>query len=367
MSPYSERFLFAQLFHFLSDPVFVINEKFKILVCNDACVETYGYTKEKFVALNPEQIIHPDYYDAFRKTLEKTLLSATKLEESVHIRKDGSSFPVEVHSRAEVYGDETGLIVVVRDITERKKAEEDIENIFNLSPDMIGVFTTEGALLKVNPSWERVLGYTQKELLDMGWADLVHPDDVEKTNKKVKNQLSGNSVVGFINRYRHKDGSYRILEWQATFATDGIVHATARDITIRKQLEEAIRISEVDLQYVLKLAQIGRWQWDRKTDVGIWSEQIYEMLGFEKDEVDITFEWLLKQMHSDDRERVRREIERAVNEQTSIDMEYRIFRKDGSECTFHSIGQVRIDESGETVGMTGVIQDVSRYQEADEV
>ncbi|GAG33844.1 unnamed protein product, partial [marine sediment metagenome] len=68
----------------------------------------------------------------------------------------------------------------------RIQAEEEFKDIFNLSPDMVAVYTTEGKFLKVNPTWEKVLGYTQKELLDLGWTKLVHPDDVEKTNKEVE-------------------------------------------------------------------------------------------------------------------------------------------------------------------------------------
>ncbi len=124
-----------------------------------------------------------------------------------------------------------------KEIEMHKKAEEEFENIFKLSPDMVGVFTTEGGLIRVNPSWETILGYKTEELLKMGWAELIHPDDVEMTNKEVEKQLKGSTVVNFVNRYKCKDGSYKTLEWQASFAEEGIVHATARDITERKQSE----------------------------------------------------------------------------------------------------------------------------------
>jgi len=127
-----------------------------------------------------------------------------------------------------------------KEVIERKKILKEFENIFNLSPDMVGVFTTDGKLIKVNPSWEKILGYTQEELVKVGWNNLVHPNDVEKTNKAVEKQLKGNTIVNFVNRYRSKDGQYRTLEWQASFAMEGIVHATARDITKRKKAERSL-------------------------------------------------------------------------------------------------------------------------------
>ncbi len=145
-----------------------------------------------------------------------------------------------------------------QEVKERKQAEKEFEDIFNLSPDLVAVCTTEGKFLKVNPTWEKVLGYTQKEILDLGWAKLVHPDDVEKTNKEVENQLKGRSIVNFVNRYKCKDGSYKTFEWQASFTTEGIVHATARDITERNRAEEALRENEEQLRQAQKLESVGR-------------------------------------------------------------------------------------------------------------
>ena len=153
------------------------------------------------------------------------------------------------------------LLNMMEDLEEvKKKAEEskeELENIFNLSPDMIAVCTTEGKFLKVNPSWEKVLGYTQKELLKLGWAKLVHPDDVEVTNKIVEKQIKGSTVGNFVNRYKCKDGSYKTFEWQATFAKHGIVHATARDITNRKKSEEKLKAEKEFSQIILNTIPYG--------------------------------------------------------------------------------------------------------------
>ena len=72
----------------------------------------------------------------------------------------------------------------------------------------------------------------------MDWVKLVHPDDVERTNNEVEKQLKGSTVVNFINRYKCKDGSYKTLEWQASYAKENVVYATARDITERKKADQ---------------------------------------------------------------------------------------------------------------------------------
>ncbi len=180
------------------------------------------------------------------------------LYETEYLTPDGGIIYYETHAIArKSAGDLIGLTLNSRDITERKLAENELEEIFNLSPDMVGVFTTEGKLLKVNPAWTHVLGFTQEEFLVLGWVDFVHPDDVEETNKVVKEQLKGSSVVNFINRYKCKNGSYRTLEWQASFATKGIVHATARDITERKLAEEVVARNEALFKGVFAQAPVG--------------------------------------------------------------------------------------------------------------
>ncbi|MDP8213548.1 MAG: PAS domain S-box protein [Candidatus Zapsychrus exili] len=128
-----------------------------------------------------------------------------------------------------------------RDVAKLKKSEQEFEQIFKLSPDMLALCTPEGKFLKVNPSFEKVLGYKVGEILILGWAKLVHPDDKEGISKEVERQLKGHSVANFINRFRCKDGTYKILEWQATSSIDGIVYTTARNITERKQAEEKLQ------------------------------------------------------------------------------------------------------------------------------
>jgi len=198
-------------------------------VWSDETYRLFGLEPQEFEITyeNFKEFLHPDDREIVLEEVEEAMMNKDSYEDEYRIvRKDNKV--TSLQSIAEIEHDERGNPVLIRgtiqDVTNRKRAEEELENTFNLSPDMVGVFTTEGKLLKVNPSWEKVLGYTIKELLGMGWTKLVHPDDVEQTNKEVEKQLKGSAVVNFVNRFKCKDGSYKTLEWQATFAKEGIVH-----------------------------------------------------------------------------------------------------------------------------------------------
>ena len=89
------------------------------------------------------------------------------------------------------------------------------ESLFELSADMLCVANTDGFFELVNPAFMKVLGYAPEELLHKPFADFIYPDDIEKTVKAVEKLKTGELITRFVNRYRHKDGFYRILDWSS--------------------------------------------------------------------------------------------------------------------------------------------------------
>jgi PAS domain S-box-containing protein len=126
------------------------------------------------------------------------------------------------------------------------KFHAEIVNLFNFSPELLCVAGIDGKFQKVNPAFHHVLGYSEEELLSRPFADFIHPDDVEKTAKEVEKLGSGIPTIHFENRYRCKDGSYRILSWDTYPDQDqGLLYAAARDVTgFRKKEEEQSQIIE---------------------------------------------------------------------------------------------------------------------------
>jgi PAS domain S-box-containing protein len=132
---------------------------------------------------------------------------------------------------------------------ERKRAEEELERFFALSLDLLCLAGFDGYFKRLNPAWERVLGYTIDELLARPYLDFVHPDDRKVTTTEATRLGGGASVLTFENRYIAKDGTYRWLQWNAApLPSEQMIYAAARDITERKHAKETIARYSRDLK-----------------------------------------------------------------------------------------------------------------------
>jgi PAS domain S-box-containing protein len=120
------------------------------------------------------------------------------------------------------------------------KGADDLSAFFDVSLDMLCIRDMQGRFVKASPSWERTLGWTVDELIGAPMLSLIHPDDVEPSRAQMVRADSEGEIVGFINRYRHKDGEYRHLEWRAR-RFDEFVFGVARDVTDRLALEAETR------------------------------------------------------------------------------------------------------------------------------
>jgi len=141
-------------------------------------------------------------------------------------------------------GNQIGLFV------DRRRAQEELDRFFALSLDMLCIAGFDGYFKRVNPSWQRILGYTEAELLSRPYIELIHPDDRDVTRVQAGRLTNGHDINYFENRYFHKDGTVRWLLWTSTpFAQQRIVYASARDITERKAAEETMASYARDLEH----------------------------------------------------------------------------------------------------------------------
>ena len=123
----------------------------------------------------------------------------------------------------------------------REKTQE-LDSYFNSALDLFFIADIDGYFHKLNPAWHDVLGHELAELKGKRFIDLVHPDDQAATLLLIRALIDPTAVVNCINRYRHQNGSWRWMEWRAQ-RRGNLIFAAARDITEKKQADDAQRLA----------------------------------------------------------------------------------------------------------------------------
>ena len=142
----------------------------------------------------------------------------------------------------------------------RLEAETKRNRFFTLSLDLLAIAGFDGHFRQVNPNWEKTLGYSERELREQSFVDLVHREDRAGTMERLDELKRGSSSQYFENRCRCKDGTYRWLGWTAApFMEEQLLYVFARDITERRAAEERIRsLNEESERRVLELKEINQ-------------------------------------------------------------------------------------------------------------
>jgi len=127
------------------------------------------------------------------------------------------------------------------DITEHNKAVEELDRFFKATLALLCTADLNGYFTKINPAFEKILGYSKKELLEKPFLDYVHPDDIESTLAEMKQLEKGSPTLNFNNRYLCKDGSYKWLNWLSV-PHNKVIYASAIDITELKDNEQKMEL-----------------------------------------------------------------------------------------------------------------------------
>ena len=114
-----------------------------------------------------------------------------------------------------------------------RASAKELYRLFDLSADLLYIGGFDGCFKRLNPAWEKQLGFILEELLGKPFLTLVHPEDVDATQAQVHRLAAGEYVLFFENRTLCKDGSYKWFSWSAVpFVEEGVFYATGHDVTV---------------------------------------------------------------------------------------------------------------------------------------
>ena len=253
------------------------------------------------------------------------------------------------------------------DITDLKRTEEELVQIFTMSLDMICIADINTAtFVKVNPAFTEILGYSEEAFLAKPFLDFVHPDDIDATRNIIEQKLrSGAKIINFENRHRCKDGSYRWLSWVShPNIEQGITYAIARDITKWKENEKELKRGKALLDAVGRMARVGGWELDTATLEVIWTEETYRI-----HEVPFDYKPSLREainfFHPEDIGRLEKAIKRSLDHGEPYDLELRFITAKGNYLWTRTMCQPEVVD-GQIVQLKGTFQDITEQKNVEE-
>ncbi|MHC1729583.1 MAG: PAS domain S-box protein [Syntrophobacteraceae bacterium] len=338
-----------------SDAIEWIDFEGKFTYVNEQECRLLGYSAEELSQLclwDIDPVYGKERFQNEWKEYRKDKRGEGVRAETLHKRKDGSLFPVEVSSKHLWFGDTEFHVAFVRDITERKRAEQalrDSEERMRLffERQLVGMAITSPAKgwLKVNKKLCHMLGYSPAELSNLTWTQLTHPEDLSADEAQFQRLLAGEiDEYALEKRFIRKDGALICtnLSVGCVRSHDGVVDyvlALLEDITERKQAEESLRQSEERFRLVVELSPIAISFASPDGTLEYFNPKLQETIGYTVEDIphlDVWFNRLYPDPVYRERTRAKWEaiMEEAVREGRPGDtMEIDITCRDGSVRT----------------------------------
>ena len=240
-----------------------------------------------------------------------------------------------------------------------------------LTPVLIWMSDADKRCTCVNTAWMAFTGRTLDALLADGWRETVHADDLSRCLEVLDAAFERQQPFALEHRLRRHDGEYR---WVLTtgiplLAPDGSwtgYVGSSVDITERRRAEESLRLKESELTEAQRLAGIGSWHWDSRTDEVVWSDELYRIAGFEPRSSAAAAANHPHLYPPEHWERITLRAAEAMRSGTPYELDVEMFSNGGRRWVT-ARGEAMRDADGRITGLRGTVQDITARKRAEEM
>lgn len=281
---------FDYILKFANDIILLTDMDLNIVEANDRALEYYQYSREEFIGMKIDKLRAPEVVSELRSALDEIIEKESATFETVHRRKDNTTFPVELSSRIVTIEGLKYYQTIGRDITERKLAEntlkeseERFRKIFEESPFSILMTGKDFSILRSNLSFCRFIGYDDEELKQLTFRNFTHPEHLGEDEISVLKLIAGEIPVYHTEkRYIRKDG---VTVWGST--TISIIRnnkgevqfflGIIEDITSQKRVAAEVESSNSLLKATLESTEDGLLVVDLKGKIVLFNQKFIDM------------------------------------------------------------------------------------------
>jgi two-component system, sensor histidine kinase and response regulator len=363
-----------QGFRGLSDATFegiALSEGGRVLEVNRSFVEMFGYGASEVVGMPAVDFVAPESREA---VTEHISTMSPEPYEAVALRKDGTTFNVEIRGKSSEYQGRVVRLTAIRDITARKRAEKKLREaehryraLVEKVPAVVYLQEIGGAdtAMYMSPRIEALTGYSPEDCrnVELRWL-MVHPEDRERMQSEDESPARPGEVVTTEYRVVHRDGHTVWVRNESVVVEDEETgtrywQGFMLDITEAKKAEEALRKSEERYRLVARATDETIWDSDILADEQTWNGAVETMFGYPPEQRTSTA-WWEDHIHPGDRERILASVDAVLEAGGEVwSEEYRFRHADGEYSSVVDRAYVVRDAEGMPTRMIGSMSDIT--------
>jgi len=359
------------------DGFWLCDIKGNIIDVNDALCKMLGYSRTELLAMHISDIDYHDQPSDVSRRIEEIILTGYSRFESKHRCKNGTVMDVDISNS--YLKERSCFCVFVRDITERKQAEEEhrrneghLRTLVQTIPDFIWLKDPEGDYLSCNPKFERFFGASEKDIVGKTDYDFVEREQADFFRENDRKAIEAGKPTRNEEWITYADNGQRVfLETIKTpmFDAQGTIIGVlgiGRDITERNQAEKALHDSKERFELAMQAASDGIFDWDMKTNQIYYSPGFKRMLGHQDDELENDFsvwERLTNPQHQPRSWEILDE--HLQGKRDRYEMEFQMRHKNGHWVDILSRATAYFDENGVPARIVGTHMDITERKNTE--